>query len=232
MRLSCVTILLFAFFSGMIVVPQSAQAGWPWRKKTVNGMQKYSPQWWEYTGSLPVGSRQVYRHGKLWPPRPRPTDPQQTFAQQFHAAHFWPTPYVENDRNIVKVFEAAQINQGWKNVTTLYGYHFDKDTHELTKSGREHVLWVMQNPTRCHTQIHVQASTERNINTIRLASVNNYVAEISEQTGRSLNVQLDVTSPITRPAVEVELYQKAWLDGMVAPHLSNSSSGGEDSGGD
>ncbi len=228
MRLICLRIILFAFFSGIIISPESARAGWPWGKRDTSGLKKHSPEWWEYTGSLPVGSRQVYRHGKLWPPRPRPTDPQQTFAQQFHSAHFWPTPYVENDRNIIKVFEAVQINQGWKNVSTLYGYHFDSESHHLTKSGREHVLWVMQNPARHQHSIHVQASTERSINTMRVASVNNYIAELNDQIGRPLNVLLDVTSPVTRPAVEVELYQKAWIDGMASPHISlkTSNSGG------
>lgn len=230
MRRSCMTIILFAFFSGIVTVPETAQAGWPWQKQTVNGMKKYSPEWWAYTGSLPVGTRQVHRYGKLWPPRPRPTDPQQTFMQQFHAAHYWPTPYVQHDRDIVKVFEAAQINQGWKNATTLYDYHFDKVTHNLTKSGREHVLWVMQNPARCESVLHIQASTEKSINTMRLASVSNYLAEISSLTGRTMNVLLDVTTPITRPAVEVQMYQKAWLDGMIAPHISTSDSG-SDSGG-
>lgn len=227
MRLLCLQILLFAFFSGIVVTPDSARAGWPWNKRDASGLKKYSPQWWHYTSSLPVGSRQYSKHGKLWPPRPRPTDQQQTFTQQFHAAHFWPHPYNEQDRRSIEAFDAAQVNQGWKTQTTLYGYYFDPETQELTRSGREHVLWIIQSQglMRNQNRVFVQISTENHINSMRVASVNSYLEELSSYVDQPLSVVLDLTSPISRPAREVELYQKAWLDTMIPPHIDYSVDG-------
>ncbi|TWT61130.1 hypothetical protein [Rubinisphaera italica] len=228
MRLILSQILLFAFFSGIVLCPDTAKAGWPWAKKQDCGMEKYSPEWWAYTGSLPVGSRQFYRFGKMWPPRPRPTDPQQTFMQQYHSAHFWPTPYNEMDRNYINTIQEAQVSKGWKNATTLYDYHFNSETHELTKSGREHLLWIMQSAVSHRRAAYVQASTEKYINEQRLASVNNYVNELAGP-ACSMAVMLDVTSPMSRPAVEVENYQRVWLENMESPHIPYSleGSGGE-----
>jgi len=229
MRLGLPQILLFAFFSGLVLTPDSARAGWPWEKKEEAGMEKYSPEWWSYTGSLPVGSRQKYRYGKMWPNRPRPTERQQTFMQQFHAAHFWPTPYNHLDRSIVEVYQEAQIAEGWKNATTLYEYHFDAETHQLTKSGREHCLWIMQNAPAQRRMAFVQASTEKYINELRLASVNNFVTEITGPEP-SMAVMLNMTAPIGRPAVEVENYQRVWLENLESPHIPYSVDGGGGSG--
>ena len=187
-------------------------------------MKKYSPVWWSYTRSLPVGSRQHYRKGKLWPPEPRPTEPQQPYSHQFHAAHYWPHPYNKQDECIVRIFEEAQIAQGWKNATTLYDYHFDPESHELTKSGRQHVLWILEHAYPERRMAFVQASTERQINDRRLASVNGFVHEIVGHE-QGLSVVLQVTSPVFRPAHEVDLYQKAWVEGMISPHIPYSVDG-------
>lgn len=223
-------ILLFAFFSGIVVSPDTARAGWPWEKKTDQGMKKYSPEWWSYASSLPVGSRQNYRKGKLWPPQPRPTDPQQPYSHQFHAAHFWPHPYNEQDQCIVRVFEEAQIAQGWKKATTLYDYHFDPETQQLTRSGRQQLLWIIQHAHEHRRITYVQLSTERHVNEARLASVKQSLMDMVGNTD-SMTVLLDATSPVFRPAHEVDLYQKAWVEGMIPPHIPYSvdgnSSGGE-----
>ncbi|MCA8987377.1 MAG: hypothetical protein KDA78_07040 [Planctomycetaceae bacterium] len=228
MRIYLPQIVLFAFFSSVVLTPDSAHAGWPWSAKHESGMKKYSPEWWGYTGSLPVGSRQVYRYGKMWPNRPRPTEPQQTVMQQLHAAHFWPTPYNHIDRSYIECLEEAQIAEGWKNATTLYEYHFSPDTHQLTKSGREHLLWIMQNAVTHRRMAYVQASAEPYINDLRLASVNQFVHEVGGQ-DCTMAVMLHVTSPISRPAVEVESYQRVWLENMESPHIPYSLEG---SGGD
>ncbi|MBL4884652.1 MAG: hypothetical protein JKY95_08985 [Planctomycetaceae bacterium] len=228
MRFIGLCILLFAFFSGIVVTPDSARAGWPWAKRDPNnGLKKYSSQWWSHTGSLPVGSRQVYKHGKLWPPRPRPTCEQQTFSQQYHSAHFWPDPYNKHDRNSINAFDAAQTNQGWKIETTLFAHHFNPESNELSKSGREKVLWIIQtqNGSNRHHAVHVQISAENHVNTIRVASVNNYLGELHDFIEQPLNVVLEMTLPMTRPAREVDLYQKAWVDGMIAPHIPYSVDG-------
>ena len=53
-----------------------------------------SDQWWAEKAALPVGTRQKCWKGKLWPPYPRPTGPKQQFTHLYHAAHYWPYPYV------------------------------------------------------------------------------------------------------------------------------------------
>jgi len=225
MRLFLTQILLFAFFSGIVVTPDTARAGWPWEKKQDHGMEKYSPEWWEYAASLPVGSRQHYRKGKLWPPRPRPTGPQQPYSHQYHAAHYWPTPYSEHDCSIVKVFEEAQISQGWKNATTLYSYHFDPETQELSKSGREHLIWILNNAHHARRAAFVQATTDKRVNDLRLASVH---GALQEYVGHpdALPVTLEVNTQLFRPAHEVDTYQKAWIEGMIDPHIPYSVEGG------
>jgi len=229
MRLVLSQILLFAFFSGIVVTPNSAKAAWPWSKSTEAGMEKYSPEWWAYTSSLPVGSRQKYRFGKQWPNRPRPVEPQQPFMQQFHASHFWPTPYNHIDRNIVEVFDEAHISKGWKNATTLYEYHFDPVTNQLNKSGRVHLLWIMNTAAPNRRSAYVQASTEKYINDQRLASVSNYISETAGPAAH-LPVMLDARAPVTRPAVEVQRYNQMRLENLESPRIPynvEASGGGE-----
>ncbi len=229
MRTTALQILLFAFFSGVALTPDTTRAGWPWDPCETTGLKKNSPEWWDYASSLPVGSRQNYRKGKLWPPFPRPTVPQQPYIHQYHAAIYWPHPYNKQDECIVRVFEEAQIAEGWKNATTLYNYHFDPHTQQLTKSGQEHLLWILQHAHEQRRVAYVQASTEKSINDLRLASVNNSVEELLGHTD-SLSVMLHVTSPVFRPAREVDTYQKAWLEGMAAPHIPYSAERSSNSG--
>ena len=92
--------------------------------------------WYADRASDPVGSRQRLIKGKFWPPTPRPTGRSQIPSHRYHSAHYWPYPYKCEDRAFVRQVSNSQISNGWVMATTLYSYHFNPDTNQLTRSGR------------------------------------------------------------------------------------------------
>ena len=61
-----------------------------------------SAQWWTERAQAPPGARNVCHKGKMWPVRPRPTGEKQQFTHAYHSQHYWPLPYVCQDRAYVK----------------------------------------------------------------------------------------------------------------------------------
>ena len=79
-----------------------------------------SSQWWAEKAALPPGVRSNCKKGKVWPARPRSTGDKQQFSHTFHSAHYWPLPYVCQDREYVHNVMELQMNEGWQQETTLY----------------------------------------------------------------------------------------------------------------
>lgn len=114
---------------------------------TANGLSAgepaaYSEEWWALRAQDPPGTRQVEKHGKLWPPFSRPVGPKQHWVHQYHHAHYWPHPYAAEDAGYVRAVWQQQTSAGWIGATTLHDYHFDPGTHELNSVGHEHLGWI------------------------------------------------------------------------------------------
>ena len=181
----------------------------------------------------PVGSKQIYKHGKVWPPAPRPAGPANLPSHIYHAAHYWPHPYNSLDSDSVRSFSAAQINNGWVTMTTLYEYHFD-DAHQLNEPGRLQVRWILENAPARHRYAFVQAGADSASSESRLAAVK---AEAMQLVGADQvpPVLIRVTSPLGRPAEEIDdirkLERKSIFKPIITPPIGTNSIGTSDASG-
>lgn len=190
------------------LVPSAVSAGmipWPWNEQPPLKMTEHRAEREAYDAAWacdPIGSRQVYKHGTLWPPTPRPTGPANLPSHIYRAEQFWPHPYNCQDQESVGGRSAAQASNGWVTMTTLYEYHFD-ETQQLNESGRIQLRWILENaPVGCRYAF-VQAGNDSISSELRLAAVK---ANASQLVGPDQvpPVLVRVISPLDRPTEEVD----------------------------
>ena len=224
-------ILSLILFSA-IILPDTASAEplipWPWlessRYSTWNqNRDQARADWYARRALDPVGARQKYYKGKTWPPFPRPQGISQLPTHTYHAAHYWPHPYGIYDRQSVRDFVTAQEEAGWTQATTLYDYHFDRDSQTLNRAGRIQLNWIMRAVPASRRLLYVQAGASTTASQYRMASVQN---EAKEALGdMAPPVILRVTSPLGRPAIEIDQIQRADRDSQPVPRISPPSNG-------
>jgi hypothetical protein len=219
---------------GLLAIPTSAFAEplipWPWLENSRYQTWKQErdaarADWYARRSLDPVGSRRRYVKGKFWPPFPRPEGLSMLPSHRFHAAHYWPYPYVCEDRQSVQEFIATQEEAGWENATTLYDYHFDNDDQSVNRSGLMQLQWILRNAPEHRKIIYVQVANDVTASNFRVASVQ---AEVSEMVGleNSPPVMLRVTSPLGRPALEVDTIQRKAQESQPIPRVSPPFGGG------
>jgi hypothetical protein len=187
-----------------------------------HGMRRYSDEWYEHEAERPIGTRQTLRHGKLWPPFPRPTDDDDAeLSHRFHHAHYWPLPYVCDDRAYVAQVSELQVINGWTAETTLYEYHFDEDTQLLNQSGTLHLRWILQDVPVSRRMVWVQTALDPHTSQARLANVQVAALEMAGE-GNVPSIMLRPASVLSgKPAQEVDLQTRAYLGSMPMPRLPN-----------
>ena len=207
------------------LVPAAGEAGiipLPWERNASPRMtQRRSEHEAMYAERAcdPIGARQVTKKGKQWPPYPRPTGPANLPSHLYHAAHYWPHPYNCQDREYVRSLSGAQTSNGWITMTTLYDYHFDPDTHQLNASGRMQVRWILENAPARHRYTFVQRGIDQAASEVRLAAVKNEaVLLVGEE--QAPPVLLRITSPLGRPAEEVDALRRKERDTIVNPRIT------------
>lgn len=207
----------------------SLLAGWPFSS---NGPKRGSEEWYAMHAEDPVGDRQVYQYGKFWPPRPRPTGEKQLYMHRYHAAKYWPHPYVCSDREAVRSVWQAQTNNGWEMATTLYEYHFDPETNGLNQAGEKQVRWILQSAPTEHRRIYVQSMNDPAMNQTRVATVQSTIAGLAG-TDAMPPVLTRVTHPAGRSAEEVNWIYEQELELRTPPAITYQSvqSGGGGGGG-
>lgn len=188
-----------------------------------------TPEYYQYHANSPVGARQKYRKGKLWPPRPRPTGPHQPFAHKYHAATYWPWPYICQDRAVVEATSLAQIENGWVTAATLYDFHFNAETGQLNTSGRRQLHWILTHVPEQYQRLYVVSTFEPRITDARTASVQSELAQLAS--GRELSVELRVAAPLTRSATVVETIDRAAIENTPAPVITYQGISGGGGGG-
>jgi hypothetical protein len=183
-----------------------------------DGPDRWSDEWYaERSGDL-VGARQEFKHGKLWPPYPRPTGEEQEFSHRYHASHYWPWPYNCQDQAYVRNITAMHVENGWINETTLYEYHFHEEIHELNHAGQMQLRWILENAPEHHRVVFVQAGLGPHATQARLAAVrNNAVALIGEENLPPIIQR--VATPYGRPALEVNRIRQAEIGSMPVPRI-------------
>ncbi len=215
------TVRNFSFACTMLVLalpqmpPQAVQAEGIFSK---GGPDAGTPEYYEYYSDLPVGSRQRYWKGKLWPPRPRPTGHKQLPAHKFHSAHFWPFPYVCQDRALVEATNFAQVENGWITATTFYDYHFDPETQALNSAGRRHLSWLLTSVPKQFRNPYVSSTFDPNATQARVASVETSIAALLGH-DVPMPVELRVASPLWRNANVVDGTMRAYAESMPPPMI-------------
>jgi hypothetical protein len=218
----------------LLVSPAAAFAEpmipWPWLETNRYYAWKQErddvrADWYARRALDPVGSRQRYVKGKMWPPYPRPEGLSMIPSHRFHAAHYWPHPYVCQDRASVREFVSAQQDAGWINQTTLYEYHFDGDTQLLNRSGVLHLKWILRSAPAQRKILYVQTADSGQASELRMTSVRG-IAEELVGLGNLPPVIPRVTSPIGRSALEVDGIQRAEMSSQPVPRISPAFSGG------
>lgn len=183
-----------------------------------HGPRPGSEEWWEREAERPIGSRQVKRKGLAWPPYPRPTGPRQQLSHKFYASHYWPHPYNCQDQRYVEDVLALQEVNGWTDATTLYSYHFEPETHQLTSAGRLHLQWILMHAPVERRMVFLQEVFDQQVNEQRKNNVQTSIAEIGEL-GQGIEVTMRITTPTGRPAEEVDLIRRAELGTLPPPRV-------------
>ncbi|MEX0717758.1 MAG: hypothetical protein WD066_14285 [Planctomycetaceae bacterium] len=180
--------------------------------------KRWSEEWYAQRSGDPVSARQVDHAGKQWPPYARPRGEKSEFSHIYHAAHYWPYPYVCDDRAYVRTVLALQEHNGWTEATTMYEYHFDADTQEVNQPGRLHMRWILQNPRPEYRVIHVQTAENAALTEARLAATR--LAAIEQVGEADLPPILPrVTEPLGRPAREIDAIQRQIFETIPEPRI-------------
>jgi hypothetical protein len=156
--------------------------------------------------------------GRPWPPIPRPTGPQQNYAQRYHAAHYWPHPYVCRDRASVFEHTQAMIENGWIEQTTLHEYHFNDEDGLLTHAGDAHLRWILFQAPEAYRTIWVQTGRQPHLTDMRIQAVQLAAAEIL---GSAQVPQIIPRSclPISTPAQEIDTRYRSWIQSVPEPRI-------------
>jgi len=183
---------------------------------------RFSEEWYSRAADRPVGARQKLKGGKLWPPFPRPTEKQQPWSHRYHASHYWPQPYINDDRGYVRDVIRRQVDNGWTSMTTLYEYHFDPETQKLTDAGRLHLRWILANAPSSNRISWVQTGTDTKMSQARLSSVRSAaVVMVGEE--NLPPIMLRVATPIGRPAQFEDAITRAYLQSTPKPRIEYQS---------
>jgi hypothetical protein len=208
MLLVCSTCLLW-------ISPSSADAGLPWFSQCP---QKGTDAWWDQQAASPPGTRQIYHKGKLWPPFPRPVGEPQKFSHKYHSSHYWPYPYVCDDRAYILGLVQQQTMQGWIEATTLYDCHFSEE-QQLNHSGQMQLRWILENVPSEHRHAYVQTSGTAAASQARLSTVRQTAQEMVGPEGVP-PIELRIATMNSRPAVEIDRIRRAEMQSVIQPRIT------------
>lgn len=185
-----------------------------------------SDAWWAEKAALPPGVRQKYKKGKVWPARPRSTQPPQQFSHTYYSQHYWPLPYVCQDRESVRTFMETQTALGWQEETTMYDRHFDSQTQQLTRSGELHLEYILHVVPAERRAVYIQTTHDPVLNEMRTSTVNEAMLRMTHGAPTEVLVSVRDCRQIGRPAAEVQQINSMYNSSIPAPRLSSASGGG------
>lgn len=184
---------------------------------TTNPLRRFSEDYQEEHAGLPIGARQKCKHGKLWPPFPRPAGEEPSGIHNMHAAVYWPWPYMCQDRQSVNEFIQTTTDNGWVEQTSLYHYHFEEETGQLTAAGLSHLQWILQSVPPQYRTVYVEtglnAVGEQRVNTVQLAAASMVGNENVPP------ILLHTNSPLGTPAQQIDLQYRSWMNTLPEPRI-------------
>ena len=200
-----------------------------------SGPFPHSEEWYRMRANDPPGVRQVEKHGKLWPPFPRPVGRKQTFKHAYHHAHYWPYPYNDDDRSYVSNLLNQQTTAGWVNATTMHDYYFNSDTQQLNEAGQNQVLWITASVPAQYRSIYVSQGASVEMGQLRLTETEQFLRRSGVQDIPSMSLRQEFFAG--RPANEVDRLRVLELQSIPSPRLfligqaSKAAASGSASGG-
>ncbi len=194
-----------------------------------DGPRWHSEEWYQMRADDQPGARQKYKYGKLWPPYPRPVGKGQSFWHKYHHAHYWPNPYLCEDRAYVNGILDQQTHAGWEQATTLHDLHFDPETHRLNSSGEGHLRWILLGVPAQYRSVSIAQAGSAEASQFRLAQVQEYAQTVCG--GNVPPIQLKYDTFLGRPAIEIDTLRRLELQSIPQPRLFivGPSSGGSSS---
>jgi hypothetical protein len=185
----------------------------------------HSEAWWRARAQEPVGARQVECKGKEWPPYPRPVGPEMPCWHIYHAEHYWPWPYLCTDRENVLSMSRMQEANGWLSETTLYDYHFNAETNELTVPGKLHLKWILEYVPPSYRTVWVQPVEDPALSQTRMANVRATAARLVSQANLPTIAFRPAMAP-GRPAIEVDSIRRKELETIPSPRIAFEAGAG------
>lgn len=192
----------------------------------------FTEEWYQQRANDPPGARQIEKHGKYWPPYPRPQGRKQTFSHAYHTAHYWPHPYNCQDRADVNNLLDAQSSAGWVLATTLHDYHFDEDTQQLTDAARNQLLWIANSVPSQYRTVYVSQGTTAEKGQLRVAQSEAFFREMGIPNIPPVVARYENFNG--RPAAEVDAVRRLELQSIPRPRLfiiGRAAGGGTGGGG-
>lgn len=189
-----------------------------------------SDAWWAEKAALPPGVRQQCKKGKVWPARPRSTQEPQQFSHTYYSEHYWPLPYVCQDRESVRILMETQTALGWQEETTLYDRHFDPMTQQLTRAGELHLQYILHVVPLERRAVYIQSTYDVELDSLRTESVNNVLARMSQGAG-DISIAIRDCQQVGRPAAEVQQINTMYNSSIPSPRLRSASASGGSGGG-
>jgi hypothetical protein len=177
-----------------------------------------SNQWWTEKALITPGVRRKGKKGKIWPAQARPSGEGQQFSHTFHAAHYWPLPYVCQDRQYVRDIMEVQKSNGWVEETTLYNRHFDNEEQILTRPGQLHLLRILEITPLRRRAVYIQSTRDPGIDNIRLTNVESAIAELTHGL-ETVTVSVRKGREYSRPASEVQIINDLYNSSIPSPRL-------------
>lgn len=223
--LSLPALLLLTGISGCATGPQFFG-----HKDPTSCHEPGSDAWWAEKAALPPGVRQTYKKGKIWPASPRSTLPRQQFSHVYYSEHYWPLPYVCQDRESVAVLMETQTALGWQEETTLYDRHFISDEQTLTRAGELHLEYILFAVPAERRAVYIQSTHDPIRDNLRSSSVNDAVARLTHG-GSDIQVCLRDCRQVGRPAAEVQEINVQYNASIPSPRLGSASAPSGTSGG-
>lgn len=184
-----------------------------------------SDEWWAEKALLPPGERARCKKGKVWPASPRSTEPKQQFSHIYHSQHYWPLPYVCQDRAAVRDMIDFQTSLGWQEETTLYDRHFEPDTQQLTRAGELHLQRIVYVIPPEHRAVFVQSTHDDALDAVRMEVVHSATASLSHG-NFDVPVSIRDCQELSRAASEVQSINSMYNGSIPSPRISSAGSAG------
>ncbi|MBL8815950.1 MAG: hypothetical protein JNL58_07950 [Planctomyces sp.] len=194
------------------------------RKDPYSHHEPGSDAWWAEKAALPPGVRQTTYKGKQWPARPRSNMEKQQFSHTYYSEHYWPLPYVCQDRAYVHAAMEQQTALGWQEDTTLFNRHFEPETQQLTRAGQRHLDYILHVVPPERRAVYIQSTYDPAVDSMRTEAVNAAMAEYNAS-GNPVDVAVRDCQELSRPAKEISRINQLYYSSIPAPRLKGSGGG-------